>query len=162
MKPQLDQHDGHSVIVQEAAIEAFSKVDDTIRTAVRIPQDRAIDPEEFRLTCQISFEQIFSSPQPAAWRVSGRGGTGAWPQCQPGSPLDEGGDPRRWSQAAMLSLSACLARCGTSRPPLDEVCAAHQPKAGPHPLCVKCSTRLCAALGAVWGPVLLPPTPANS
>ena len=33
---------------------------------------------------------------PAAWRVSGRGGTDAWPQCQPGSPLDEGSVPRRW------------------------------------------------------------------
>lgn len=62
VKPQLDQYGGHSVIVQKTAIEAFSTVDDTIRTAVRIPQDRAIDPEEFRLTCQISFEQIFSSP----------------------------------------------------------------------------------------------------
>lgn len=62
VKPRLDQLGGHGRIVQKAAVEAFSSIDDTIRTAVRIPQDRTIDPEEFRLTCQISFEQIFESP----------------------------------------------------------------------------------------------------
>lgn len=59
VKPQLDQYGGHGEVVQRIAAEAFSAVDDTIRTAVRIPQDRAIDPEDFRLTCQLSFEQIF-------------------------------------------------------------------------------------------------------
>ncbi len=59
VKPALDLQGGHSQAVENAAAKAFAAVDDTIRSAVRIPQDRVIDPEAFRLTCQLSFETIF-------------------------------------------------------------------------------------------------------
>ena len=60
VKPQLDKYGRYSDAVQKAVAEAFANVDDTIRTAVRIPQDRVLDADEFRLTCQLSFEQIFA------------------------------------------------------------------------------------------------------
>ena len=37
---------------------SFSAVDDTLRNAARIPQDRKLDAEEMRLTCQLAFEHI--------------------------------------------------------------------------------------------------------
>lgn len=38
--------------------ELFSSVTDAIRDAARIPQDRKLDPEEMRATCQYAFQQI--------------------------------------------------------------------------------------------------------
>lgn len=43
-------------------LQAFATGDGTILIAVRIPQDRRMDPEGFRLTSQISFDRIFESP----------------------------------------------------------------------------------------------------
>ena len=37
---------------------SVSAVDDTLRNAARIPQDRKLDAEEMRLTCQLAFEHI--------------------------------------------------------------------------------------------------------
>lgn len=62
VKPHLDRLGDHSKVAQAAAVAAFSRVDDTIRNAARIPQDRQLDPEEFLLTCQLAFEQIFQAP----------------------------------------------------------------------------------------------------
>jgi hypothetical protein len=39
----------------------FERISDTLREAVRIPVDRRIDPEEFRLRCEIGLEQLFGS-----------------------------------------------------------------------------------------------------
>nr|WP_315191759.1 GSU2403 family nucleotidyltransferase fold protein [uncultured Albidiferax sp.] len=44
-------------VVQECG-ESFNTVTDTIRDAASIPQDRRVDPEELRATCQYAFQQI--------------------------------------------------------------------------------------------------------
>lgn len=44
-------------VVQECT-ESFDTVTDAIRDAARIPQDRRVDPEELRATCQYAFRQI--------------------------------------------------------------------------------------------------------
>jgi hypothetical protein len=44
-------------LAQECS-ESFSSVTDAIRDAARIPQDRKLDPEEMRATCQFAFRQI--------------------------------------------------------------------------------------------------------
>lgn len=44
-------------VVQECR-ESFNTVTDAIRDAARIPQDRRVDPEELRVTCQYAFQQI--------------------------------------------------------------------------------------------------------
>lgn len=44
-------------IAQEIS-ESFSSVTDAIRDVARIPQDRRLDPEEIRATCQYAFQQI--------------------------------------------------------------------------------------------------------
>lgn len=44
-------------VVQECG-ESFNTVTDAIRDAARIPQDRRVDPEELRATCQYAFRQI--------------------------------------------------------------------------------------------------------
>ena len=58
--PALAGYGGHDLIVQRVALESFAKVSDTLRNAARIPQDRQIDPEELRLTCQLAFDLIFA------------------------------------------------------------------------------------------------------
>lgn len=44
-------------VVQECG-ESFNTVTDAIRDAATIPQDRRVDPEELRATCQYAFQQI--------------------------------------------------------------------------------------------------------
>jgi Nucleotidyltransferase len=44
-------------VVQECG-DSFNTVTDAIRDAARIPQDRRVDPEELRATCQYTFRQI--------------------------------------------------------------------------------------------------------
>lgn len=44
-------------VVQECG-ESFNTVTDAIRDAASIPQDRRVDPEELRATCQYAFQQI--------------------------------------------------------------------------------------------------------
>ncbi len=39
----------------------FSSLNDVIREAVRIPQNRNITPEQVQLTCQFAFEQILGT-----------------------------------------------------------------------------------------------------
>jgi hypothetical protein len=48
-----------SKAVMKRISETFSNVNDTLRAAARIPQDRTLAAEEMRLTCQVTFEQIF-------------------------------------------------------------------------------------------------------
>jgi hypothetical protein len=54
--PSLDEG-VYKTITQECS-ESFNSVTDTIRDAARIPQDRKVDPEEMRATCQYAFQQI--------------------------------------------------------------------------------------------------------
>lgn len=44
--------------VERECAESFNAVTDAIRDAVSIPQDRKVDPEELRATCQYAFQQI--------------------------------------------------------------------------------------------------------
>jgi hypothetical protein len=41
--------------------DTFSNVNEAIRMAARIPQDRKISPEQIQVTCQYVFEQIFGT-----------------------------------------------------------------------------------------------------
>jgi hypothetical protein len=54
--PSLD-NGAVKTVVQECA-ESFKTVSDAIRDAASIPQDRRVDPEELRATCQYAFQQI--------------------------------------------------------------------------------------------------------
>ena len=45
-------------VVLEQSTASFSKVDDVIRRAALIPQDRRISPDEMQLTCQLAFQEI--------------------------------------------------------------------------------------------------------
>lgn len=44
--------------VMQECVDSFKTVTDSIRDAASIPQDRRVDPEEFRATCQYAFQQI--------------------------------------------------------------------------------------------------------
>ncbi len=57
--PSLD-NSAVETVAQECA-ESFDTVTDAIRDAARIPQDRRVDPEELRATCQYAFQQILGS-----------------------------------------------------------------------------------------------------
>jgi hypothetical protein len=41
--------------------ETFSNVNDVIRSAALIPQDRKLSPEQIQQTCQLAFEQILGA-----------------------------------------------------------------------------------------------------
>jgi len=41
--------------------ETFSNVNDVIRNAALIPQDRKLSPEQIQQACQLAFEQILSA-----------------------------------------------------------------------------------------------------
>lgn len=41
--------------------ETFSSVNDVVREAARIPQDRKVSPEQIQQTCQLAFEQILDT-----------------------------------------------------------------------------------------------------
>ncbi|MFL5537476.1 MAG: GSU2403 family nucleotidyltransferase fold protein, partial [Longimicrobiaceae bacterium] len=47
--------------VERLARERFSQVDDVIRTAVRIPQDRVLRPERVRAACAAGLKEIFGN-----------------------------------------------------------------------------------------------------
>ena len=57
--PSLDT--GAVKTVAQECAESFDTVTDAIRDAARIPQDRRVDPEELRATCQYAFQQILGS-----------------------------------------------------------------------------------------------------
>jgi Nucleotidyltransferase len=44
--------------IEQECSESLNSVTDAIRDAARIPQDRKLDPEEMRATCQYTFAQI--------------------------------------------------------------------------------------------------------
>lgn len=51
-----------SKTVQTLSKETFSNVNDVIRDAARIPQDRrTLEPKQIQLTCQLAFEQILGT-----------------------------------------------------------------------------------------------------
>lgn len=58
IKPELR---GLSDDVLMAANSTFSSVNDLIRTAARIPQDRQLSPEQVQVTCQLAFAQILGT-----------------------------------------------------------------------------------------------------
>lgn len=58
IKPELK---GLSDQVQKAVDATFSNVNDLIRAAARIPQDRQLSPEQMQMTCQLAFEQILDT-----------------------------------------------------------------------------------------------------
>ena len=45
--------------IHAGAKALFSDVNDTIRDAVEIPEDRKIDPKEMLYICQTGFEELF-------------------------------------------------------------------------------------------------------
>ena len=47
--------------VQQASIETFSSVNDVIREAASIPQNRKLTPEHLQQTCKYAFEEIFAA-----------------------------------------------------------------------------------------------------
>lgn len=54
--PSLDAGE-RKTVVQECA-ESFNTITDAIRDAAHIPQDREVDPEELRATCQYAFREV--------------------------------------------------------------------------------------------------------
>ncbi len=48
-------------VVLEQSTASFSKVDDVIRRAALIPQDRRLSPDHMQLTCQLAFQQILGA-----------------------------------------------------------------------------------------------------
>lgn len=54
--PSLDA--GAVKTIAQECSESFNSVTDAIRDSARIPQDRKVDPEEMRATCQYAFQQI--------------------------------------------------------------------------------------------------------
>ncbi len=57
--PSLDA--GAVKTVAQECAESFDTVTDAIRDAASIPQDRRVDPEEMRATCQYAFQQILGT-----------------------------------------------------------------------------------------------------
>jgi len=51
--------------VESEAPEQFSQVNDIHRSAVRIPLDRRIDPEDFQRACAYGLERIFKDKEPS-------------------------------------------------------------------------------------------------
>lgn len=45
--------------IEEMSRQLFAEVTDVIRDAVRIPQDRNLQPEEFRAVCEVGLSEIF-------------------------------------------------------------------------------------------------------
>lgn len=58
VKPELGEL---SEVVLEASKTTFSNVNDVIRRAALIPQDRKLSPDQVQLTCQFAFEQILGT-----------------------------------------------------------------------------------------------------
>ena len=58
IKPALG--DKLSNVVVDLSNSTFSSVNDVIRAAARIPQDRKLSPEQLQMVCQLAFEQILS------------------------------------------------------------------------------------------------------
>ncbi|MNV75578.1 hypothetical protein D3C71_1688790 [compost metagenome] len=56
VKPSLGKS---SDIVLNECVATFSNVNDVIREAALIPQDRQLSPEELQATCKYAFTQIF-------------------------------------------------------------------------------------------------------
>jgi hypothetical protein len=56
IKPALG--DKLSNVVVDLSNSTFSSVNDVIRAAARIPQDRKLSPEQLQMVCQLAFEQI--------------------------------------------------------------------------------------------------------
>jgi hypothetical protein len=50
-----------SNVVVDLSNSTFSSVNDVIRAAARIPQDRKLSPEQLQMVCQLAFEQILSA-----------------------------------------------------------------------------------------------------
>lgn len=58
VKPTLHEKTSNRAV--ELARATFSSISDTIRDAVRIPQDRRLSPDHLRAACQLALEKIFS------------------------------------------------------------------------------------------------------
>ncbi|MER2540310.1 MAG: hypothetical protein ABTQ26_13815, partial [Azonexus sp.] len=59
IKPALG--DKLSNVVVDLSNSTFSSVNDVIRAAARIPQDRKLSAEQLQMVCQLAFEQILSA-----------------------------------------------------------------------------------------------------
>ena len=59
IRPALPAKTGNRVI--DLAGEAFSSVSDVIRDAARIPQDRAVSPEQLQASCQLAISHVLST-----------------------------------------------------------------------------------------------------
>ena len=58
ISPALGEKLSNTVLTSSTS--TFSKVDDVIRAAARIPQDRTLTPEQIQKTGQLAFEIIFN------------------------------------------------------------------------------------------------------
>lgn len=59
IKPALG--DKLSDVVVDLSNSTFSNVNDVIRAAARIPQDRKLSPDQMQMVCQLAFEEILSA-----------------------------------------------------------------------------------------------------
>lgn len=57
IRPTLHQKAARAV--ERSSRQRFGAVDDVIRNAVRLPQDRTLQPERFRATCLYGLEEIY-------------------------------------------------------------------------------------------------------
>ncbi len=58
IKPELGNL---SEVVRQVSQQTFNNVNDLVREAARIPQDRQLSPEQVQLTCQFAFDQILGA-----------------------------------------------------------------------------------------------------